>query len=88
MPEENRTCLICDKNEIENEVHFLLKFPAYTQPRVIMRHHIEKMGETYTENQEILKLLLSKKSYLGITADYPQYATDIIKKKSEKLNPT
>ena len=77
IPEENRTCLICGKKEIENELHFILKCPAYTQPRVILRHQVEKMGRVYTETPEMLKLLLSQKMFLGITADYLQYATDI-----------
>ena len=58
IPEENRTCLICGKNEIENELHFILKCPAYTQPRVILRHQVE-MGRVYTETPEMLRLLLS-----------------------------
>ena len=40
-----------------------------------------KIGGTYTETQEMLKLLLSQKMYLGIIADYLQYATDIQAKK-------
>ena len=61
--------MICGKNEIENELHIILKCPACTQPRVILRHQVEKMGGTYTETQEMLKLLLSQKMYLGISAD-------------------
>ena len=87
LPEEKRTCLICGKNEVENELHFLLKCQAYIQPRVILRHQIEKKGGAYTENQEMLSQLLSKKAYLGPTADYIQFALEIRNKK-EKLSPS
>ena len=86
LPEEKRTCMACGKDEVENELHFLLKCQKYTQPRVILRYQIEKLGGTYTENHEMLSQLLSKKAYIGITADYLQYAIEL-RNKRENLNP-
>ena len=82
LPIEKRTCRVCGKNEVEDELHFLLKCQAYTQPRTILRHQIEKNGGTYTENSDMLIHLLSQKSLLGITADYLQYAMEL--RKEEK----
>lgn len=42
------------------------------------------MGGNYTKNYDKLSQLLSEKSYLGITADYLQYAMEIRKKMEYK----
>ena len=79
LPIEKRVCKICGKNEVEDELHFLLKCQAYTQPRAILRHQIEKKGGTYSETKEMLKHLLSDKIFLGITADFLQFAMELRK---------
>ena len=72
------------RKKVEDELHFLLKCPAYTQARIILRHNLEKKGIIYMENNEMLKKLLTEKNILGITADFLQYAIDIRKKSENK----
>ena len=76
---EKRICRLCDKNEIEDEFHFVMKCNQYTQARAILRHNLEKIGGVYEETTENLAHLLSEKRFLGITADFLQYALEIRK---------
>ncbi len=50
-----------------------------TLKRVILRHNVEKLGGIYGENPENLAKLLSEKQFLGITADFLQFALEIRK---------
>ena len=84
LPVEKRICRVCKTEKVEDELHFLLKCPAYTQARIILRHNLEKQGIIYMENNEMLKKLLTEKNILGITADFLQYAIDIRKKSENK----
>jgi hypothetical protein len=79
LPAEKRLCRLCQANEIEDELHFLLKCKQYTQARVILRYNVEKLGGIYGENPENLAKLLSEKQFLGITADFLQFALEIRK---------
>ena len=79
LPVEKRICRLCDKNEIEDEFHFVMKCNQYTQARAILRHNLEKIGGVYEETTENLAHLLSEKRFLGITADFLQYALEIRK---------
>ena len=78
LPEEKRICRICETG-VENEIHFIFRCTAYTQPRVILRHNIETLGYKYTENTDMLSKLLSEKKLLGIAADYLQFSMEIRK---------
>jgi hypothetical protein len=42
-PEEDRLCIYCNKNEVENEIHFLINCPNYTQERIQLLEEISPL---------------------------------------------
>ena len=65
-PLQQRTCKICDSNQVEDEVHFLINCPAYTDIRANM---ITKARETdeqfiFLDEKEQAYYLLSNDSVL------------------------
>ena len=69
-PEEDRLCLLCDLEEIENEVHFLFYCPVYDE----LRHRLfVKMSSIcvnffWLDDYERLELCFSKGIFF--LADY------------------
>ena len=56
---EDRICLCCDRNEVEDEYHFLLCCPAYShirQPFIQSVHYSKKLFNANGEIQNVLSL--------------------------------
>lgn len=55
--EEERLCIYCDLEEIENETHFILYFPFYHDIRLLLfqKAHQIYLGITWLSDEEILK---------------------------------
>ena len=54
---ENKTCLYCNNNDVEDEMHFLLKCPLYSIERKICMDFI------YNDNNQIASLQTKDKFY-------------------------
>src|SRR3954471_16937985 len=75
IPLEQRLCVFCDKKEIEDETHFMLRCPCYDEMRKVMFVEIERMTgrkqEEFKTEEERLKFLLEniweeEKECLGV----------------------
>ena len=60
---KDRTCLICNKGDIENETHFLCKCSAYKIPRLNLYNIIEKNFPNFQKMSDECKLYSILKSY-------------------------
>ena len=77
-PFDERLCFICDRDELEDEFHFVLCFPAYTALRL---KYIKKYYYQYPSMYKFTKLLtIENKIVLRKLAAYVYYA---FKKRNE-----
>ena len=77
-PFDERLCFICDRDELEDEYHFVLCCPAYTAPRL---KYIKKYYYQYPSMYKFTKLLtIENKIVLRKLAAYVYYA---FKKRNE-----
>ena len=60
---EDRTCLICNTGDIENEIHFLCKCSAYKIPRLNLYNIIEKNFQNFKKISDEDKLNVILKSH-------------------------
>jgi hypothetical protein len=64
LPEEERICEFCEKKEVEDETHFILKCPLYTDLREEMWKSVEEItgtGKEEWEEKERLNVLIGDK---------------------------
>jgi hypothetical protein len=54
---ENKTCLYCNNNDVEDEMHFLLKCPLYSIERKVFMDFI------YNDNNQVASLQTKDKFY-------------------------
>ena len=57
IPEQQRICLNCDKNKLENEIHFALHCSKYKQLRQTLMNKLSI--DSTLQDKEIVKLLVS-----------------------------
>ena len=58
--EEDRICVLCNNKEIENEFHFLLKYPLYHNERCIFFDKINNRHEDFcniNDEQKVIVLM-------------------------------
>ena len=61
MPVEERLCLVCKRNYIEDEKHFLIDFTEYDSLRQILYFHISENDASFitlTDHDRTLYLLI------------------------------
>ena len=80
LPEAERVCLVCNEpNAVENELHFLLKCPAYDVIRRDLLSKIPDLDEDFLnwDSNRQLKLLSCDTSSVKLTAQYIIDAFDL-----------
>ena len=59
-PKENRICIYCKLNEVEDEMHFLLDCPLYIQERIKLLNVIIPLVPHYedlTQQTKFIKIM-------------------------------
>ena len=57
---ENRICMLCNRNVIEDEIHFVIECPLYDDCRSIMIEKIDNQDFTHCSNEEKFVFILKK----------------------------
>ena len=57
---ENRICMLCNRNVIEDEIHFVIECPLYDYCRSIMIEKIDNQDFTHCSNEEKFVFILKK----------------------------
>ena len=53
---EERTCLICNSNAIEDEVHFLCTCIAFSEPREVLYNNVKSEIQNFDNLDDVEKL--------------------------------
>ena len=77
LPAIERTCKICNLNTVEDETHYLLYCPKYSDLRQTLFDRVEDPAFDNMQEQEKLKFLTNDSSIVKITAQYIIDAFDI-----------
>lgn len=75
VKEEDRTCKVCNNNQVESEMHFLFLCSKYDTPRNRLIEEVSKIMPNITNcnNEEKLKLFMTK----GIVNIFSRYICEI-----------
>ena len=70
LPEEQRVCLICGQNTVENEIHFLIYCPVYEEKRTELFNSIERLDFPNMTDTQKIQYLTSDEHMVKKTAQF------------------
>ena len=70
LPEEQRVCLICGQNTVENEIHFLIYCPVYDENRTELFNSIERLDFPNMTDTQKIHYLTSDECMVKKTAQF------------------
>ena len=73
---DQRICQVCNKGEVESEIHFMFQCPLYSQERLLLNVDANRLDNNYKAmtDKEKLILLFNNKHILKATAGYIKQA--------------
>ena len=84
ISKEERICKNCALEEVEDELHFLLKCPLYCQQRTILMRTI--LSHTASESQEELFIILMKSKETAVIKALGKYIHTAFKMREEHMS--
>ena len=86
LPEEQRSCLICGQDTVENEIHFLIYCPVYNEKRTELYNSVDRLDfPTMTDIRKV-QYLTSDENIVKRTAQYIVDSWNIRSKIKNRLN--
>ena len=88
LPPELRLCKLCDREECEDEFHFVMKCPEYTSLRDDLFFKIEGMYPYFqTLNDESKFIWLMANLDVHIIKMFAAFVSNCFSKRTLKINP-
>jgi hypothetical protein len=88
IPPEQRLCILCNHNEVEDEFHFMMRCSLYDDIRLTLLNSIQEMFNlnNITDNMDIFNLLMCANNYDSINV-VVKYVTCAFEKRATLMQP-